>query len=231
MGRHTLAQLHFIDAAHGSALLTTSRLRDLVPGAAQIPCELMSQPEALAVLLRAGGADAATLATPPEAAFEAIELCGRLPLTLAIAGSMIRELGTAWRTELVPLLRDDRVWQEDCIDATDGRSVEERVVDVCLRMVDEKSAAGVGALFVVYAVFQEDAIVPAAVVDALGPLVRKTMAITAPGASTRRLDKQPSAAGQRRAVRSGCCCYSARRSCAARLTEASRCMTSCARSW
>ena len=196
-----LAQLHFIDAAHGSALLTTSRLRDLVPGAAQIPCELMSQPEALAVLLRAGGADAATLATPPEAAFEAIELCGRLPLTLAIAGSMIRELGTAWRTELVPLLRDDRVWQEDCIDATDGRSVEERVVDVCLRMVDEKSAAGVGALFVVYAVFQEDAIVPAAVVDALGPLVRKTMAITAPGASTRRLDKQPSAAGQRRAVR------------------------------
>ena len=35
--------------------------------------------------------------TPPPAALEAIELCGRLPLALGIAGGIVAELGDSWQ--------------------------------------------------------------------------------------------------------------------------------------
>ena len=47
------------------------------------------------------------LDAPPAAALEAVELCGRLPLALGIAGGIIEELGSTWQHELVPLLHDD----------------------------------------------------------------------------------------------------------------------------
>ncbi len=45
-------------------------------------------------------------AAPPPAAVEAIELCGRLPLCLAVAGGMILEHEDDWEAWLVPALKE-----------------------------------------------------------------------------------------------------------------------------
>ena len=45
-------------------------------------------------------------AAVPAAAREAIELCGRLPLCLSVAGAMIAEHADDWQTWLVPALKE-----------------------------------------------------------------------------------------------------------------------------
>ena len=97
--------LNFVDAADKarSAVVVTTRLRSLLDGAHEIQCGVLSQEASLELLLRAGGC--AHLRTEPAAAIEAVELCGRLPLALGIAGGMIRyELADSWQVELVSLL-------------------------------------------------------------------------------------------------------------------------------
>ena len=53
------------------------------------------------LLLCAGGCGQ-LLAAPPAAALEAVELCGRLPLALGMAGGVILELADTWQDDLVP---------------------------------------------------------------------------------------------------------------------------------
>ena len=61
------------------------------------------------------------LERPPPAAIEAVELCGRLPLALGIAGGIIEELADSWEDDLLPLLKDEF--------AGDGaEAIEERVM-------------------------------------------------------------------------------------------------------
>ena len=88
------------------------------------------------------------LGAPPTAALEAVELCGRLPLALGIAGGIIEELGSTWQHELVPLLRDEF--------GGEAESVEERVVTASLRVVPKAMRAGVESLFALFAIFAED---------------------------------------------------------------------------
>ena len=100
--------LNFVDAtASSSAVLVTSRIRGLLDGAAQVPCELLSQQAALQLLLRTGGVEQ-LLERPPAAATEAVELCGRLPLTLAVAGSMLEQFGGRCTDEFMRLITEDR---------------------------------------------------------------------------------------------------------------------------
>ena len=56
----------------------------------------MSTEASLELLLRAGGCEE-LLGSPPAAALEAVELCGRLPLALGLAGGIIEELGSTWQ--------------------------------------------------------------------------------------------------------------------------------------
>ena len=76
--------LSCIDAHAGSRCVVTTRIRSLVPGAAEVQCDVLSQKRALTLLLREGGCEH-LLESPPAAALEAVELCGRLPLALGIA--------------------------------------------------------------------------------------------------------------------------------------------------
>jgi hypothetical protein len=73
------------------ALVITTRIRSLVAGATEVHCEILSPHEALALLLTEGGVPH-LLPNPPTAATLAVELCGRLPLALGIAGGIISEL-------------------------------------------------------------------------------------------------------------------------------------------
>ena len=144
-----------VDPEASSRSVVTTRIRALVPGAAEVQCDLLTKQQALALLLREGGCEH-MLERPPNAAREAIELCGRLPLALGIAGGIMAELADSW-DELVVLLR------EELGEAT----VEERVVTASLRVVPPTMREGVEQLFELLAVFPEDCSVPVAAIDAI----------------------------------------------------------------
>eukprot|EP00966_Prymnesium_polylepis_P053607 1239383-Prymnesium_polylepis.1 len=153
--------LNFVDplAIH-SAVVVTTRIRSLLSGAAEVQCETLSPEASLELLLRTGGHDK-LLSAPPPAVVEAVELCGRLPLVLGIAGGIIAELADDWESELLSLLKDQ--FQE--------ASVEERVVAASLHAVPVAMRAAVEGVFALCGVFAEDAIVPAAATDLLAPLM------------------------------------------------------------
>lgn len=94
----------------------------------------------------------------------AVELCGRLPLALSIAGGIVAELGTTWQSQLIPLLQDEL--------GGEAQSVEERVVTASLRVVPSALRTGVEELFTVFAIFAEDAVVPDTAIHAITPLIR-----------------------------------------------------------
>ena len=156
--------LNFVDgSATRSAVVITTRIRSLLDGAAEVKCGTLSTEASLELLLRAGGCEH-RLKAPPPAALEAVELCGRLPLALGIAGGIIEELGSAWQSELIPLLKDDF--------GGEAESVEERVVTASLRALPEAMRAGVEALFTLFAIFAEDAVVPTYAVDIFALMMR-----------------------------------------------------------
>eukprot|EP00966_Prymnesium_polylepis_P181956 4214973-Prymnesium_polylepis.2 len=72
------------------------------------------------------------------------------------------ELADSWKDNLLPLLKDE-LFEE--------ASVEERVVAASLRVVPKALRTGVEGLFALFGVFAEDAIVPAAAIDLLAPLM------------------------------------------------------------
>jgi len=152
--------LSCIDASTGSSLVITTRIRALVPGAAEVHCEVLSLAEALVLLLTEGGVPH-LIDSPPPAALRAVELCGRLPLALGIAGGIIGELADSWKEDLIPLLEEEM---------GDG-SVEERVVTASLRAMPAEMLEGVERLFVLFAVFPEDTAVPVAAIDVVAPLL------------------------------------------------------------
>ena len=60
-------------------------------------------------------------------------------------------------------------------------STEERIVNASLRCLESSQRAGVEALFMVFGTFAEDAVVPAAVLDALVPIICTRAAVTVGG--------------------------------------------------
>ena len=155
--------LNFVQGACRSAVVITTRMRSLLDGASEVQCNVLSAEASLELLLRAGGCEE-LLDSRPEAALEAVEYCGRLPLALGLAGGIIKELADSWQRALVPLLRDELGGEFD--------TVEERVVTASLRAVPQEMRADVGALFALFALFAEDAVVPAAAIDVVAPLAR-----------------------------------------------------------
>lgn len=75
----------------GATLLVTTPSHHLLPRAHHVHCGLLSKDESLMLLLRTS----ALPAQPSKDATDAIELCGRLPLSLALAGAMVQELGSS----------------------------------------------------------------------------------------------------------------------------------------
>ena len=157
--------LNFVDpAAASSAVVVTTRIRSLLHSATEVQCEVMDEAASLELLLRAGGCEE-LLKAPPPAAIAAVKACGRLPLALGIAGAMIAELADTWQQELVAELEQEFEGGEE--------SVEERVVNASLRVMPHAIRDDAKQLFVLFAIFAEDAVVPTMVIDAVAPLLRQ----------------------------------------------------------
>merc|ERR1719473_1867231 len=99
---------------------------------------------------------------PPKLAVEIAELCGLLPLTVAIAGGVVMNHG-GLDDDLVAIIRADKLRGE-----ADGVTVEERIIEASLRSLGADRAA-VERVFLFLATLPEDASVPKATFDALAP--------------------------------------------------------------
>ena len=136
--------LNFVRAPAARPSSITTRMRSLVDGASEVQCNVLSAEASLELLLRAGGCEE-LLDSRPEAALEAVEYCGRLPLALGLAGGIIKELADSWQHALVPLLKEI---------GGEFDTVEERVVTASLRAVPQEMRAQASrALFALFAVF------------------------------------------------------------------------------
>jgi len=160
-----LAPLNFLSdrqATSRSALLVTSRMRSILPKAAEVECGTLSNESSLKLLLELGG-QGHLLDNPPAAALEAVELCKKLPLALGVAGGLISELPDTWEDDLIPLLRE-------MAQGTDGVSVHQ-MVDAALAILPDNVRLSIEHLFILFAVFPEDAIVNVQTVDVLAPIL------------------------------------------------------------
>ena len=150
--------LNCIDEKTKSRLLVTSRIRGLVQGSSEVSLDLMSSDEAVDLVLRTGEVEDPTQDDVKAAEVIAI-FCDRLPLYLGICGGMIvaYDGDQSWHTELVGMLRIDRVGvmnEED--------SAVESVVDSSLKMLKDAHAE---ALFMSLGLCPEDVPIPIAAVQ------------------------------------------------------------------
>jgi hypothetical protein len=150
--------LNCIDEETKSRLLVTSRIRGLVQGSSEVSLDLMSSDEAVDLVLRTGEVEDPTQDDVKAAEVIAI-FCDRLPLYLGICGGMIvaYDGDQSWHTELVGMLRIDRVGlmnEED--------SAVESVVESSLKMLKDAHAE---ALFMSLGLCPEDVPIPIAAVQ------------------------------------------------------------------
>ena len=108
---------------------------------------MLSPGDALKLLL--SSADIQEEETDPEShciAVEIVELCGRLPLTLAIAGGTVADHLDGLTPELLALFSEGYLREAED-DEADGRSLEERIIASSLKMIKSKNKDQVEKVF------------------------------------------------------------------------------------
>ena len=83
------ALLDCLDPSTASWGVVTTRIQGLVPGAVEVPLELMAGDEAARLLLSVAGADAAP--PYPDEVRAAVKACSGLPLLLSVAGGILAD--------------------------------------------------------------------------------------------------------------------------------------------
>ena len=98
-------ELSFVDVSMGSRVLISTRIRDLLSDAFSVEIGKPSVDDSVQILM---GASKLTGRQVPSEATEIVELCGRLPLALVMAGKLILELemGDNW-DGITSILRDE----------------------------------------------------------------------------------------------------------------------------
>ena len=126
--------LNCIDQDNGSRLLVTTRIRSLLKNSREVSVGVLSREDALELLLSSADIASESMqegGNEHRNALEVVELCGRLPLTLAIAGGMISNNPDKLSDDVVELMREDRLREQD--DEEGGTTLEERVVRFLLK--------------------------------------------------------------------------------------------------
>jgi hypothetical protein len=163
--------LNCIDPDNFSRLLVTTRIRNLLKHSAEVDVGILSSADALKLLLSSaemGEEDVEEGSEEHRVATEIVELCGRLPLTLSIAGGMISDNPDGFTDDVLDLMREDRLRDQEDEDDS-GFTVEERVIECSLKMVKGKNKDLVLSVFKFFSVFPEDIAVPAGLFNILAP--------------------------------------------------------------
>ena len=153
-------QFTWIDQSTNSKVLISSRVRDVLDGGKIIDVNMPSSSDAVKMLLKTAEMNVEALEAREEVAHIA-ELCKRLPLTIGVAGKLIRQLAQGsnmseasnW-TEVVLLLEDEMK------DPGGSLSIEESVIRASIKAIPIKIQTQVTRLFYGFALAMEDTHIP-----------------------------------------------------------------------
>eukprot|EP01046_Picozoa_sp_COSAG06_P039278 COSAG06_NODE_4620_length_4092_cov_389.018373_2_plen_296_part_00 len=149
-------ELNLVDTSTPSKALVTTRIRGL-GGGTQLELGVPSEEESVQLLLSSAGVEDID-AVPAEAA-EVVQLCGRLPLAVDLAGKILRDFGIksdqSW-VGIPELLREE---MRACGDS-DETTVEYRVIAASLNAIPLRERESARRVFAVFAFVAEDTYVP-----------------------------------------------------------------------
>jgi hypothetical protein len=149
------AALDFIDTSTASKTLVTTRIRGL-GGATQVELGVPSEEDSIELLLASAGL--AHVTPVPTEASEVVQICGRLPLAVDLAGRMLRDLGVGgsdW-AGIPKLLRQEMKASAD----GDETTVEYRVIAASLSAIPLRDREDAKKVFSVFALVEEDTFLP-----------------------------------------------------------------------
>ena len=155
--------LNCIDPDTKSRLLVTTRIRGILNNSSEVELGVLGAGEALKLLLASAGLDEAEVEEGSDErryAAEIVEICGRLPLTLAIAGGMVSDNPDGLTEDVVDVMKEDGLRDQDD-EGDSGMTLEERVISSSLSMLKGKNRDLILKTFHFFAVFPEDVPVPA----------------------------------------------------------------------
>ena len=125
--------LNCIDPDNASRLLVTTRIRGLLKHASEVDVGVLSAEEALKLLVASAemtDEDIEEGSDDQRIAKEIVELCGRLPLTLAIAGGMVADNGQMFTEDILDVMQDKQELEDE-----EGMTVECRVISSSVAMM------------------------------------------------------------------------------------------------
>ena len=147
--------LNFVDASCGSRVLISTRIRHLLSDAFSVEIGKPSVEDSISILM--GAAELGDMGDAPAEATEIVELCGRLPLALVMAGKLILELevGDNW-DGITSILRDELRGDEQ------ASSREQAVIRASLAGLkgSERDTTGARQLFKLFGLVPEDTACP-----------------------------------------------------------------------
>ena len=149
------AHLNFVDASSGSRVLISTRIRHLLSDAFSVEIDKPSVSDSIKILMAA--AELPSTDRAPSEAREIVELCGRLPLALVMAGKLILELevGSKW-DGITSILREELRGDEE------AASREQGVIRASLAGLkgSERDKTGARNLFKLFGLVPEDTTCP-----------------------------------------------------------------------
>lgn len=164
---------NWIDPSTNSKVLISSRVRDVLDGGKVIDVAAPSTADAVKMLLSVAGMDIEAFKGHKEVA-HITELCKRLPLTIGVAGKLIRQLAHGSSTPEASDWTDVVTLLEEELNEDGGSSIEESVIRVSIKAIPTKMRKQCTQLFVSFSLVPEDTAVPLAVLgmvfDACGDL-------------------------------------------------------------
>eukprot|EP01052_Picozoa_sp_SAG31_P018719 SAG31_NODE_1338_length_8731_cov_14.189643_1_plen_1748_part_10 len=146
-------ELNFVDVSAGSKVLISTRIKALLEGGHEVEVGLPSLSDSAQMLLRAAGADIGTR-THPSGVDEIVDLCGRLPLALRIAGRLAASLGLVGSQDWTDMIG---VLKEELRESHSG-GAEEGMIRASLRGLKGSATeqANVRSLLLLFAMVPED---------------------------------------------------------------------------
>ena len=147
--------LNFVDESCGSRVLISTRIRHLLSDCFSVEIDKPSVGDSIKILMAA--AELPRTDRAPSEAGEIVELCGRLPLALVMAGKLILELdvGTEWEG-ITSILREELRGNEQ------ASSREQGVIRASLAGLkgSERDRTGSRKLFQLFGLVPEDTACP-----------------------------------------------------------------------
>jgi hypothetical protein len=170
----TVSPLLVLDDSTASAVLVTTRVRNLVSGAVEVPLKVMQPNDAVSLIREVGHSKRSSSVPPTSEELAAAKACGYLPLVLSIAGGILSDHGGEVDAHFVGLLKEDagEVLREG-EHGDEHVAIEDRIIGLSLSqlMGGSKDKPMVERLFAYFACFAEDVRVPGAVFDMLAPML------------------------------------------------------------